>query len=389
MNYLSVEKRKSMVIIVMAVLLHYAGIFAGMWLPVATVPSFRHVTGTWLDHFLQWDALWYYAIAHFGYIMPLFAQQKFFSITNTIPLNPPLKAAAFFPGLPFVIQMIGTIPALLLGNVLFIFCVILLYNMVAREVNAKTAMVSVLLFAVNPASLYFTALYAEPYIVFCSMVILYAMQKETRRGDVIAFLLCMVVGFMYKMALFVGVFGLRYVRQGKVMKGILFMASACAGWVFFALYLWSKTSHPLAFIASESGWGREFSLPFVGFVRGLIHKDILDSFYFVLLLYLIVRYAMQVLKEDSAWLPKAPIHLFSLETGLFVVLDALVVTSSYVAYAPLMSVLRLLGVLWPIYITKKFTKQRYGKVWFGIFFVLFLIVTMIGAALYTHGYFYE
>lgn len=376
-------------IVVLAVLFHYAGILAGMLFSMPTVPSYRHVTGTWLDHFLQWDALWYYAIAHFGYIMPFTAQHALFSITNAIPLNPPLKATAFFPGLPFVIQLIGTIPALLLGNGLFILCMILLYKMVDREVDARTARMSALLFAVNPASLYFTALYTEPYIVFCSMVILYAMQKETRRGDFIAFLFCVIVGFMHKIALFVGVFGLRYVRQGKVMKGIFFMASACAGWVFFALYLWSMTGHPLAFISSESGWGRVFSLPFVGFVRGLIHKDILDSFYFVLLLYLIVRYAMQVLKEDSAWLPKAPIHLFSLETGLFVVLDALVVTSSYVAYAPLMSVLRLLGVLWPIYITKNFTKQRYGKVWFGIFFVLFLIVTIIGAALYTHGYFYE
>ncbi len=235
MKYIPLQKRKGMIII-MAVLFHYAGILVGMLLPVATVSSYRHVTGTWFDHFLQWDALWYYAIGHYGYIMPLFAQHALLSITNAIPLNPPLKAAAFFPGLPFVIKLIGTIPALFLGNALFILCVILLYKMVDREVDAKTAMVSVLLFAVNPASLYFTALYSEPYIVFCSMVILYAMQKETRRGDRIAFVLC---------------------------------------------------------------------------------------------------------------------------------------------------------VLWPIYIAKNFIKQRHGKVWFGTFFVLFLIVTMIGAALYTHGQFYE
>ena len=238
-------------------------------------------------------------------------------------------------------------------------------------------MFAAVLIAVNPGSLYFSTLYAEPYLLFFTILIYYGLSLRNRQGNALAIGSALLLSFMDKLGVLSVVFSLSYFRQRQVGKGILLILCSLCGWIVFALYLALLTGHPFAFVQSEQAWGRSLHPPLVNFIIGIEKKDWIDVFFGVLDGYLIILYLFH--------------SLDSLALKLFVFFDFILVLCDYPIFTPLMSILRLWGILWPVYLHAATFSQndRRATVRYAIVVVLFASVTVIGSALVTHGHFYQ
>lgn len=366
--------------ILIVLFFHFFLVILGILYPLVRTTSFRNLTGTPFDQFMQWDSLFYSTIAQHGYSFSQALQKKYFSLTNVLPFSPHDKTAAFFPGLPIVIHYLSPIGALLLIILLFIVNLTLFYHWVNAMYDEKTAFFSMLLFAVNPGSFYFTALYPETFLVLGSLLIAYGLRRINRSGDRLAYLVCFFVGFFHKLAIMNLVFGLVFIKRKQYGKAILYTILCFLPWIIFSLYLEFVFGHPLAFITAESAWGRTFSFPFVNLLLGLWQQDWLNGVYMCILVGLLIRFLLLVWHEEK----------YRMIT-IYTICYAIVIISSYTKEGALMSVLRLFGVIWPIYIyTRREDQFRIWKRYIPYFLLFsFSLCTFIGSVLATHGHFFE
>jgi hypothetical protein len=146
--------------------------------PCCDVPRLTRPFGEWpleglLDGLLaplaRWDAAWYLLIAQDGY-------------AGGEPL-PSESRAAFFPLYPLAIRALAgftespgasLIAAYVISLVAFLGALYLLYRLVDLELGPEIARVAVLLLAVSPWTLFFSAPYTESLFLFASVGAFYA-----------------------------------------------------------------------------------------------------------------------------------------------------------------------------------------------------------------------
>ncbi len=209
----------------------------------------------WHNLFVPWerfDALWFLRIADTGY-RSTDGSAAFF------PLFPAITRGVSFAlgGRPFAAGMLA-------ANVAFLGALWLLYLLTARERSIETARTTVLLLAVFPTSMFFTAPYSEPLFLLLAVAAFWgARGRRWWLAGVAAALAAMTrsVGIVLAPALAVEAVHQRRGSGRPILPGL---AAACGPALGIALYLmyWSvRTGDALAPVHVQANWQRTFSWP--------------------------------------------------------------------------------------------------------------------------------
>jgi hypothetical protein len=201
------------------------------------------------------DAIWYVAIAQSGY--------------NYSPVA--ASRANFFPLFPLLVHIVEPVFAIfplsnpyveagmLITWVAFALACVGLYRLAAERFGERVAVMSVLLLALFPFSLYYGAVYSESiYLVLA----VWAFIAIERRNWWMAGALAGLAGASRPPGLLVGAcVGLAYLIDWYRMRrplrfDILALALAPAGTAAYMLYCWVRWGDPLAYVkTSRAGWG--------------------------------------------------------------------------------------------------------------------------------------
>ncbi|HVE68084.1 MAG TPA: mannosyltransferase family protein [Solirubrobacteraceae bacterium] len=203
---------------------------------------------------VRWDATWYLEIAREGYASELHA--AFFPL---YPLT--VSAVSFVLGSP-------VIAGLLVSCIAFMAALLALWRLAELELDAAAAGRTVWLLALFPASLFFSAVYAESLFLALTVgAFLSARQGRWGRAALLGaaagatrntgWLLIVPLALMYWQA--------RPAGGRRLDRDALWLALVPAGAAAFAAYQWAHFGDPLTGARAQRFWGREF----VGPLRGL------------------------------------------------------------------------------------------------------------------------
>ncbi|WP_206922275.1 hypothetical protein [Alicyclobacillus suci] len=361
--------------------------------PLAPSADKLSLTHTFADVFMQWDSQWFVNIAKYGYLIPQYAQQAFITTGNDVPFNPPYRAAAFFPGLPVVIHLLSPIGALILVEVLFFFALWLMYGLIeAERPTLKT--IGILLFAINPCAIYFSALYTETFSLFGILLILYGLRHPHQWSRYALSLAGVIIATsMHDLGVFTIVFGVRLVRLRLWWRAVLYAIAAGIAPAIYELYLWRVVHNPLAIFTAEDTWERGWKAPFVNVIESLVHYPItLDTLVVIGLMVLVIVQIVRCLHEDNRWrVTSEKSVVFSLETGIWMLCILLLASCAYITGDPLKSVMRFLCILWPAFVPLFLAEGPETKrlSWMVVLTIGFGCDAAFGAALFTHGWFFQ
>jgi hypothetical protein len=256
------------------------------------VPRLTHPFGDWpaeglLDGLLsplaRWDAVWYLLIAQDGYAGggPLPAEDR----------------AAFFPGYPLAIRALtgftespgaGLIAAYVVSLAAFLGALYLLYRLVDLELGPEVARITVVLLAVSPWTLFFSAPYTESLFLFGSVGAFYAARTErwvwagvlgaaaaATRNTGILLLLPLALLYLYRPD-GRGVSGVRrglarLRPTGHVRPDVAFLLLVPLGLALVCIHMGNVYDDPFAWRDAVEGANFERSVdgPIVGFVEGV------------------------------------------------------------------------------------------------------------------------
>ena len=267
------------------------------------VPRLTHPFGTWplenlLDGLLsplaRWDAIWLLEISQEGYTG---GDEP---IDFGRPLNEGIPAesrAAYFPLYPLAIRALAgftespgasLIAAYVVSLLAFLGALYLLYRLVDLELGPDIARVTVLLLAVSPWTLYFSAPYSESLFLLASVGAFYAARTDRwawagalgaaaalTRNTGIVLLLPLALLYLYRP----GGGGLAGVRRGlarlrptvRVRPDAAFLLLIPLGLVLVCIHMARVFDDPLAWRSAveTENFGREPVGPIVGLIRAV------------------------------------------------------------------------------------------------------------------------
>jgi hypothetical protein len=207
----------------------------------------------------RWDSVWYLTIAHSGYTSA--------------------QSSAMFPLYPLLIH----VGALMFGSELVVGLAIslasllaafyLLYRLIELELDEPTARLTLVLLALCPMSLFFSAVYTESLYLALSVGAIYAgrldrwawagilgaLAAATRSAGV---LIVVPLALMY------------WMPRRRLDSSAAWLALVPAGLLAYLAYYGLSHGQPLAPFNAEAYWGRQFAGPFgalVGAIAALPH----------------------------------------------------------------------------------------------------------------------
>lgn len=381
--------RRAYIVTGFAFVIHWFVVLLGTLMQVSNTPYYIHLTHTPLDHFFQWDAQWYAAIAKYGYNIPLSAQHAFIVTGNKVPFAP-LQATAYFPFLPLVIHIFGIVGAFIIGNLAFYASLVVMYVLFREKLSDNKAFLAILLFATSFSTVYQTALYTTVYTTLFSALAIYGLRRGDKLGDALASVAGFLATFNHQMGILLGVLALRYLRQRRFGMMFIYAGSVLAGWGVFMVYLWVKFKQPLAMFHAEKSWGRGWAFPGYNWVSSLHVHVTLDTFFVPILVILILLHIFHASRTDNNLLrPDEGSLLVSQEVALWLFFILILSLSTIIPKTPLTSVTRLLDSAWPMYGFLWLKNDRRSSLWMFALLMLFFIFGAFGAEFYTHGMMYE
>ncbi|QSO48239.1 mannosyltransferase family protein [Alicyclobacillus mengziensis] len=369
--------------------MHWMVLIVSVFAPIPHVkPMYLQLTHTPLDHLLQWDAQWYAVIAKYGYKVPLSAQQAFVATGNKVPFAP-LQATAYFPLLPLVIHTFRVIGALFIGNLVFYVGMVFMYVLFRERLSGTKTLFALLLYALNPDTVYGSALYPEAYTVLFSVLVIYGLQKGGKTGDTIACIAGFLATVNHEMGILLVTLAWQYLRQRRIRMMVTYGLSVAAGWGLFSLYLWGRYGHPLAMFAAEKTWDRTWAVPGYNWIQSIITQRIPDDMTILIFVVMMVAYIVEVWRVDRHFAhPTAALALQSQGAAIWMSLLLMIGLSTYIPGDPVLSVSRLLSVGWPMYGFLWLRGEHRSLVWMIGILVVFLITGIFGSSLYLHGILY-
>lgn len=189
----------------------------------------------------NWDGLWYFSIAQWGYA------------------GRP-QSTAFFPLYPWLIRITGaSVPiAVLLSMGFLLAAAVLLYALCRLEWGPRTAWTVVSATAFFPTAFYFGAVYPESLFLALSVGAVYAARRERwALAGVLGGLasLCSIYGLLLVIP-----FGLLLWRsERRVSRLWLWMGCIPLGLVAYMAYLDASTGSALMFFGAQVKWGRHLA----------------------------------------------------------------------------------------------------------------------------------
>jgi Gpi18-like mannosyltransferase len=229
--------------------------------PSAYVTS--HQSFSPLAHFwFQWDSLWFIAIGHYGYAH--------------LPGVPRLSGTAFFPWLPLLIHVVGVWGAWGLTQIAFAVALWLAHRVFRRlSLTGSQAALATMLLALNPAAVYFSTLYAEPWTMLFTLIsVELGYRQRWGLAAIAGFLTAttQATGILVGLFPLVGFIGLVTLKKWQDALGPLVWGIGCfLGIASYGVYLGIVFHHPLLFASTQHSrfWNTAWTWPWEQWWQGL------------------------------------------------------------------------------------------------------------------------
>jgi Mannosyltransferase (PIG-V) len=205
----------------------------------------------------RWDSVWYLAIAHDGYPGAGGARTAFF------PLYPMLVRAAGAVATPPLVA------GALVSTACFAVALVLLHRLCALELGRPAARATVVAVAFFPASLFFSAAYAESLYLALSVGCVLA-ARTGRWGWAGALGALAAATRSAGLVLAVPLVALWWSARPRRAGDLACIALVPAGAAAFCGWLALRGGHALAPFEAQGLWYRRFAGPFVGGWDGLV-----------------------------------------------------------------------------------------------------------------------
>ncbi len=373
MNFLTDFRRRNIYRYVMIALLHDALLLLATAIAGRVHPSLQYLTHSenwyWKAHFwFQWDVLWYQHIAQSGYTA---------------------GSTAFFPWIPLTLHVIPNL-WVWLGIMQIVFVGILwglnqtlAYYGIGDEVRVLT----MVMWALNPAAIFFTTLYPEPWTLFWGLLSFVGFVRGNRW---VSFFSALLASLTHGTAMLWGIFPLVTAietiinRHWKQFTAALIWGSGFgAGFLSYMAYCWWKFGNPLIFLEVEhSQWGNHWVWPWHQWVALIVTPGLSALSVFFGLLAAIMVFGWLSLIQ----VPKNTDRTMWLALQIFGGMAALVSLGFDRTGIPFHSTLRLLGGDFPLYLGwAKLPSLRIKR----MIVVIFALAAFLGAYWFSHGFFYQ
>ena len=298
----------------------------------------------------RWDAMWFLAIADDGYEG---------------------QRAAFFPLYPLLVRLVAVVvrEPVVAGIAVSLACLfgalVVLHRLVALDFGREPAALTVLLVAVFPGALWFSAVYSEALFLLLSAAAVYA--ARTGRWAWAGAAGALAASSRSAGLVLLVPLGLLWWSQSRRPREAAWLALVPLGLLAFCGLLALAGEDPWGPLRAQEAWMRSFAGPFAGAVQGA--RAAWDG-------------ARAILAGDPR--PIGPYDAFWLDVGLFATLVAVLAAlagavrrlpPAYWAYAvaalalplsypvegqPLMSLPRFAAVLWPLHLWRALWLLRRG-----------------------------
>ena len=328
-------------------------------------PTFNVTTKPWLLMWVRWDALWYLKIAEHGY-----TQINALAFFPTYPML--IRAVHFLTRLPFDASAVLLANAMCLG---FLFAFWALVSEYFGDGVRRRALWAALAF---PTAFFMSAAYTESTFMFLSVMVFWlARRKKFWWAGLFAIgaTLTRNEGVFTVIPILWQYYRDRGLKWHADLLSILSVPLAMGGFMYFQ---WRHFHNPVAFIDSQSAWGRHITWPWIGielaFSR-IWHGSSLQASTVLSMIDL-----SSSLVSAALWLysrKRLPVD-WLIYWGVLWLID--VSAPSPYGRSPLLSMSRLVLILFPMYVglgilTENSTWQRAANWMFpllqAVFFTIF------------------
>jgi len=228
----------------------------------------------WLvDAFQKWDAYWFLNIVRGGYHFHGVQEQ----VQGVVAGIPETNITAF-PLYPLAIKAVSwvvgdpAVAGLIVSQICLFLALVLLYRLAKLDLGDSGAAWAVWLFAVQPWTYAFSAIYSES--LFFMLVVAAVLAARRNR-----FYLAGLAGMLAAMTRFLGVLvlipvGLEYFfarreKRFRVDRTAPSLALIPLGMIIYFGYLWRLTGDPFAYFTAQAGWHKQVVGPWYHLVRWL------------------------------------------------------------------------------------------------------------------------
>lgn len=229
---------------------------------------------SWLvEAFQKWDSYWFLNVVREGYHF-YGAQEQVRGVVAGVPET----NVTVFPLYPMAMKAFSwvlgdpAVAGLVVSQVCLLLALVLLYRLARADLGESGATWAVWLFAVQPWTYAFSAIYSES--IFFALTV--AAVLAARRGR---FLWAGGAGLLASLTRLPGVLvlipvGLEYLRSRRgerfrIDGRLLSLALIPFGLALYFGYLWRLTASPFAYFAAQAGWHKQIVGPWVHVVRAL------------------------------------------------------------------------------------------------------------------------
>jgi hypothetical protein len=324
----------------------------------------------------QWDSLWYIAIGQHGYVK--------------LPGVNGLQATAFFPLVPMIINVVGKWGAVVLVQGAFVGTLYLMKLFFKRKGLSETqGNLALWLFALNPASVYYTTLYAELWTVMLTLLSLQcAVSERWKSASLFGALASLSQGVGVLVGIFPFVLLIQSVlsRRWDVARQAVVWGIGCAvGLLSYVVYLGIKVHHPLAFSTVQSAiWGAHWEVPWNLLYQAFVwtvfrHHKFIGITVLAIFLYITgaILWCIHSLKPGREW--------ESIATSLYIC-SGILISLSFSEGFPLHSQARIASIYFPMFGGLALISSK-KLVWFILLF--FGFVAFVGASLFSHQLWFQ
>ncbi|MCX6678214.1 MAG: hypothetical protein NTU95_09780 [Methanothrix sp.] len=216
----------------------------------------------WLDIWGVWDTGWYLGIAANGY-----------SATTAAFLNNQANYA-FFPLYPLLMRLFSFdinniyITGIIISNICLLISCIFLYDLVKLDESSDTAIRSVKYMFLFPTAFILSGVFTESLFLALALACFY----YARKGN---WLLVGLLGFFLSLTRSLGVLIIvpalyEYLKSKPISRDVFYLLMIPFGLLLFMIYNYYLTGDFLAFMHTQSAWGRSLANPLRTLYEGLI-----------------------------------------------------------------------------------------------------------------------